>query len=105
MSDVCDFDHSVGVLIEDSEGLLCEASSEIVHFSSDGSKELVVAESTVFIDVELVEDEVYIVLSKLDLEVFDCVLELTNAECAVLVCVHNSEASADANNAVCTSES
>lgn len=54
--DVVELDHTISVLIHDAERSFAEVPSEVVHLTNDTSEELVVADFSGLVLIEICED-------------------------------------------------
>jgi len=95
LSDVVDVEDAGAVLVEDSKSFHGEVSSELVHFTSDSTKELLVVDGAITISIEDIEKSLAVGFSEADTEIVEGLHALFAGQSSGSVVISDSESSAD----------
>lgn len=100
---IIELHNSVAVFVQLLEGSLHQLLPLSVHLTDNYSEELIVADSTIVINIKEAKKDLGLILSQLDSVILDSLEEFRKLEQSVVVIVDDLEDSSQANDATGTS--
>ena len=91
-------DRAVAVLVELCEGHVDDSHAGLIGGAADAVQELVVADNTVLVEVQVVEEELSLALGNISAEVLQAPVELLHVNLAITIVVHDFERAAHATD-------
>lgn len=100
---VLKFKETVAISVHLFECFLNNLPSNRIHFTSNDSKELIIVDFSVLIDIHIAEKSTDFLLSQPNLKVSHCLIKFVGVESHRTVVVHDPKISTKANNTRCAS--